>query len=198
MNRQGGRRSVWLWSLATAVAGLLLLAAKAGDLLVVDAPRPSDVILVLAGETENRPERALQLLEQGYGGKVVIDVPAVAKVYGFNETDLAQRYIQDFPRASAISICPIAGLSTKEETRDAEKCLARTGAKSVLIVTADFHTRRALDTFRRELPDYEYSAAAVRNSQHFGARWWTHRQWAKTLVDEWLRLLWWNCVDRWF
>jgi hypothetical protein len=54
---------------------LALLAAKAGSLLVVDAPRPSDVILVLAGETDRRPERALQLLAQGYGRRVVLDVP---------------------------------------------------------------------------------------------------------------------------
>jgi hypothetical protein len=37
---------------------------------VVDPPRPSDVILVLAGETESCPERALQLLARGYGRRV--------------------------------------------------------------------------------------------------------------------------------
>jgi uncharacterized SAM-binding protein YcdF (DUF218 family) len=192
-----GRKRALLLVLVIGAAGVLLLARKASDLLVVDAPRPSDVILVLAGETENRPERALQLLEQGYGRKVVIDVPEGVKIYGFTQTDLAQRYIQALPQAAAISVCPITGLSTKDETKDAEKCLAGTRARSVLIVTADFHTRRALDIFRREAPEYEYSSAAARNSQHFGAKWWTHRQWAKTLVDEWLRLLWWKCVDRW-
>lgn len=185
--------------MASAVGAgvLILLAAKAADFLVVDEPRPSDLILVLAGETEKRPERALRLLEQGYGQKIVIDVPEDASIYGFTETDLAQRYIQGLPQAAAISVCPIVGLSTKEETKDAEKCLAGTGAKRVLIVTADFHTRRALDIFRHELPQYEYSIAAARNSQGFGSRWWTHRQWAKTLLDEWLRLIWWKCVDRW-
>lgn len=197
MSRHDGRKRVWLLALAVAGAGLFLFVAKAGDLLIVDAPRPSDVILVLAGETENRPERALQLLEQGYGRKVVIDVPEGVKIYGFTQTDLAQRYIQALPQSAAITVCPIAGLSTKEETEDVSKCLAGTGARSVLIVTADFHTRRALDIFRREVPEYTYSAAAARNSQNFGAKWWTHRQWAKTLVDEWLRLLWWECVDRW-
>jgi len=198
MDRQGRRKRAWLVALAVAVGALLLLARKAGDFLVVDAPRPSDVILALAGETENRPERALQLLQQGYGRRVVIDVPDGAKVYGFTEIELAQRYIRDLPQAAAISICPIVGLSTKGESKDAEKCLAGTGARSVLIVTADFHTRRASAIFRREVPEYEYSTAAARNSQNFGARWWTHRQWAKTLVDEWLRLIWWKCVDRWF
>ena len=198
MNHQGRRRRWWLLALAIGVLALLLLASKAGDFLIVDSPRPSDVILVLAGETENRPERALQLMAQGYGHKVVIDVPEGVQIYGSTQTDLARKYIQSLPQAASIRVCPTVGLSTKDESRDAEKCLADTGAKSVLIVTADFHTRRALDIFRREVPEYQYSAAAVRNSLQFGAHWWTHRQWAKTLVDEWLRLIWWKGVDRWF
>jgi DUF218 domain len=197
MNQRDGRKRTWLLASAIGAGALLLLATKAADFLVVDAPHPSDVILVLAGETEKRPERALLLLEQGYGRKIVIDVQEDAKIYGFAQTDLAQRYIQSLPQAAAIRVCPIVGLSTKQETRDADKCLAGTGAKTVLIVTAEFHTRRALDIFRHELPQYEYSTAATRNSQGFGSRWWTHRQWAKTVLDEWLRLIWWKCVDRW-
>ncbi|HUO24193.1 MAG TPA: ElyC/SanA/YdcF family protein [Candidatus Aquilonibacter sp.] len=191
-------RGATLWLLALfAFAGLLLFAVEAGEILIVNRPRPSDVILVLAGETEYRPERALQLLQQGYGHQVVIDVPEGVKIYEFDQTDLAKRYVLSLPQAAAVSICPITGLSTKAETKDAAKCLAATGARSVLIVTADFHTLRALDIFQRELPQYRYSIAAVENNQQFGAHWWTHRQWAKTLVDEWMRLIWWKLVDRW-
>jgi len=31
----------------------------------------------------------------------------------------------------------------------------------------------------------------------FGGKWWKHRQWAKVNFDEWLRLVWWQAVDRW-
>ena len=94
-------------------------------------------------------------------------------------------------------MCPIEGLSTKDESKDAAGCLSRVGSKSVLIVTSDFHTRRALEVFRREVPQYDYSVAASRETTQFGTRWWTHRQWGKTFVDEWLRLIWWNVVDQW-
>ncbi len=182
----------------TLLAGLVvILAAKAGDLLVIDSPQRSDVILVLAGETDRRPQRALELLARGYGRHIVLDVPTNAKLYEFTQIDLAQRYIRDLPQAALVSVCPIDGLSTKDESKDAEKCLRREGAKSVLIVTSDFHTRRALDVFRREIPAHEYSVAAARNDEGFGSRWWTHRQWAKTVVDEWLRLIWWKAVDQW-
>jgi DUF218 domain len=197
MNQRNTSKRAWPSVLAIGAGVLVLLASKAADFLVIDEPHPSDLILVLAGETEKRPERALLLLTQGYGRKIVVDVPEDGQIYGFTEIDLAQRYFRSLPQEKDISVCPIAGLSTKEETKDVGKCLAGTGAKSILIVTADFHTRRALDIFRHELPQYGYSTAAARNSQAFGSRWWTHRQWAKTLFDEWLRLAWWKCVDRW-
>jgi hypothetical protein len=194
MKRQGTTKRVWL------LAGALLLGlamAKGAVFLVVDAPVRSDVILVLAGETERRPERALQLLAQGYGRRVVLDVPASSKIYEFTAIQLAQKYVQDLPQGASVSICPIDGLSTKDESKDAEKCLTREGARSVLIVTSDFHTRRALSVFRREIPECTYSAGAARDETQFGIRWWTHRQWAKTFVDEWLRLIWWKMIDQW-
>ena len=176
---------------------LVVLGSKAGSFLVLDAPRPSDVILVLAGETEHRTERALQLLGQGFGRRIVLDVPTNAKIYEFTQIHLAEKYIQDLPRVTAISICPIDGLSTRDEAKDAEKCLAQDNDKRVLIVTSDFHTRRALSVLRREIPGHEYSVAASRDLEQFGVRWWTHRQWAKTFLDEWLRLIWWKSVDQW-
>jgi len=179
------------------VGACAALAAKAGDFLIIDAPKPSDAILVLAGETDRRPQRALDLLAQGYGKRVILDVPTNEKLYGFTLIDLVQKYIQDLPQGESISICPIDGLSTKEESKDAEKCLQSEGAKSVLIVTSDFHTRRSLATFEREFPAHQYSVAAARNDQGFGAKWWTHRQWAKTFVDEWLRFIWWKAIDQW-
>jgi uncharacterized SAM-binding protein YcdF (DUF218 family) len=195
--RRGASNYLWVAALL-CMAGLLVgLAAKAGDFLVIDEPRRSDAILVLAGETDRRPQRALELLSQGYGRVVVLDVPANAKLYEFTEIELAQKYIQDLPQAASVSVCAIEGLSTKEESKDAEKCLQREGAKSVLIVTSDFHTRRALEVFRREFPGREFSVAAARNDEGFGGRWWTHRQWAKTFVDEWLRLIWWKAIDQW-
>jgi len=195
MTRPG--KYAWLVAFALLAGFSAGLAAKAGNFLIVDAPRRSDVILVLAGETDRRPQRALELLAQGYGRRIVLDVPTNAKIYEFTQIELAQNYIQDLPQATSVSVCPIDGLSTKDESKDAEKCLQREGARSVLIVTSDFHTRRALDVFRREFPGHEYSVAASHNDEGFGSRWWTHRQWAKTFVDEWLRLIWWKTIDQW-
>jgi hypothetical protein len=196
MGLAANNRVRWVAGAVLAVL-LVLFATQAGRFLVVDAPLPSDVIVVLAGETDRRPTRALELLQQGFGKRVLIDVPADSTIYTFTQLDLAQKYVQSLPQAAAVSVCPIVGLSTKAETEDVEKCLTRMNSGTVLIVTSEFHTRRALSIFRQELPRRTFSVAAEYDSAQFGTHWWTHRQWAKTVVDEWLRLLWWSVVDRW-
>ena len=188
----------WFRVVAVLLAALtlvcaLMFAANAGRLLVVDAPQPSDVILVLAGETDRRPARALQLLEQGYGRRVVIDVPAGGddlRVYRIAACrEVLCRVCRRLRRSA---ICPIEGLSTRDETHDVEKCLAGEPGNRILIVTSEFHTRRALSIFRHEVRGKSFSVAAAHDDTQFGTRWWTHRQWAKTCLDEWLRLLWWT------
>jgi len=176
---------------------ILLFAFSAGKILVVDSPVPSDVIVVLAGETSHRPEHAMELLNRGLASRVIIDVPAQARIYEFSQVDLAKQYIRDLPHSSSVDICPIQGLSTRDESHDVRKCLDHLPGSRILIVTSDFHTRRALSTFRHELRIKSFSVAAAHDETQFGTRWWTHRQWAKTCVDEWLRVVWWNMVERW-
>jgi DUF218 domain len=194
MNRNRRRRT-WLWPVIVLAAAVFL--ANAGKMLVVDAPEPSDVIVVLAGETDRRPVRALQLFGRGYGRKIILNVPAQAKIYAFTQVELAQKYIQDLPEVAAIRICPIEGLSTRDEARDVEKCLEHEDGRRVLLVTSDYHTRRTLDIFRHEIPDKSFSVAAATDETQFGTRWWRHRQWAKVFFDEGLRWLWWKAVDEW-
>lgn len=176
---------------------LTTFAANAGRMLVVNAPEKSDVIVVLAGETDRRLAYALQLLDRGYARRLMIDVPADAPIYGTTEMQLAQEYVQKLPEASAIEFCPIKGLSTRDESHDVAQCLTHEGGGRILIVTSDFHTRRSLSIFRHEIPGRNWSIAAAADDRQFGNPWWAQRQWAKTLVDEWLRLLWWTFVERW-
>lgn len=179
------------------LAGLILCGLNAGRMLIVDAPQPSDVIVALAGETYQRPMRAVQLLDRGYGRRVLIDVPVAATLYEFSEIQLAEKYVHDLPEAASVEICPIEGLSTREESHDVEKCLAHAPGSRVLLVTSEFHTRRALSIFRHEVHGKSFAVAAVYDDSEFGARWWTHRQWAKTCLEEWMRLLWWDTIERW-
>jgi len=187
-------------SIAIAVLAIVFLvsfALNAGRILVIDAPQPSDLILVLAGETDHRPAHALELLRQGLGKRVLIDVPADVKIYDTLQLHVAENYVQSLPESASVRICPIVGLSTREETRDVQNCLTPEDGSRILIVTSDFHTRRALSIFRHQLRDKAFSVAASHEPTEFGTRWWTHRQWAKTFLGEWTKVVWWNCIERW-
>ena len=76
---------------------LLVMVATSGWFLVVDQPRKADVIMIIAGETDQRPARGLELLEQGYAPRMILDVPAGAKVYQWTQPELAQRYVESLP-----------------------------------------------------------------------------------------------------
>jgi hypothetical protein len=180
---------------------VLVLAAifflLAGRLLLVDSPEHADAILVLAGETQVRPQEGVQLLQEGYAPRLILNVDNQERVFNFSLPELAQRWEQSLPQGQQMSTCTIMGLSTQEECHEAAQCLKRFNAHNVLIVTSDFHTRRALSIFQHELPGLHFSVAAAYNPVTFGTAWWKHREWAKTTFNEWTRLLWWEAVDRW-
>lgn len=180
------------------IVAVLAFAVDAGKILVQNEPQHSDVIVVLAGETEYRPALALQLLDQNYGRRMLLDVPAASEIYNISQSQVAQQYVNSLPEGHSIDVCPIEGLSTKAESHDVAKCLEHEPGTKVLIVTSDFHTRRSLSIFRHEIPEKTFSVAAAHDPAQFGTHWWKRREWAKTCVDEWLRLSWWEAIDRWY
>lgn len=180
-----------------ALAGLLLFAMTSGRFLVIDRPEHADVIVVLAGETDRRPRRGLELLSENYAPRMVLDVLAQEKIYHRASLEIAHDYLRQLPQRDAVSICPILGLSTKAETADVAKCLRQWNVHSVLLVSSDYHTRRARSIFRHQLPQYHFSVAGASDDEQFAVDWWKHRQWAKVNFNEWLRLVWWEMIDRW-
>ncbi len=184
-------------ALIVSLALVLVLIGTSGTFLVVNDVHHADIIVVLAGETDRRPARGLELLRQHYAAQLALDVPAAAKIFDRQTIDIAQEYVNTLPDRERIRICPIVGLSTKAEAHDVAHCLGDAASKQILLVTSDYHTRRAISTFRRELPGHEFFIAATTDPSQFGTQWWKHRQWAKINFDEWLRLVWWQLVDRW-
>ena len=136
------------------------------------------------------------IARSSYGTRLVLDVPA-ATIYRWPLPELAEKYVQSLPEANAITVCAIYGLSTRAEAQEASRCLEKVAGRNVLLVTSDYHTRRAVAIFRHEIPRFNFSVAAAHDPREFGAKWWQHREWAKTNFNEWMKLLWWEAVDRW-
>ena len=172
----------------------------AARFLIVNAPAKSDIIVVVAGQNGiGRLRKALDLFQQGYAKQILLDVNTDLRVYGFPRAQLAEEFVAHISGTAAgkVHVCPIRGESTFEEAAHVDKCVSQYSARSVLLVTSDYHTRRALATFMRILPGYHWSVAASEDSAEFGKNWWEHREWAKQTVTEWSRIIWWEAVDRW-
>jgi len=173
----------------------LVLASQAARFLVVNNPEPADGIVVLAGETDRRPARGLELLRRGMAPHLLFDAEDGEQIYDLKLTEIAQRYANTLPEANHITVCAVRGRSTFAETADVGRCLGPLNARRVLIVTSNYHTRRAFIIFSHRLPQYHWSIAATGDPVSFA--WWTNRELAKTAFDEWTKLVWWEVVDRW-
>jgi uncharacterized SAM-binding protein YcdF (DUF218 family) len=193
------------WSKLAAILALILLLtgaalfffSRAGSYLVINAPQRSDVMVVLAGGGgSSRFLQAVRLQKMGYAPLILVDAETGAEFYGKSEADLVLDYLRSTNQTGTL-VCPTTSDSTFSEAADVRRCMRRTGASSAIIVTSDFHTRRALEIFRKRLPQYEWSAAASSAPANAAEQYWKHRWWAKTVIDEWEKYLWWELVDRW-
>jgi uncharacterized SAM-binding protein YcdF (DUF218 family) len=182
-----------------AVCAFIFL--QPGKFLIVNNAERSDAIVVLGGDSaDQRYWKGMELLRAGYARHMFVDA-TTGIAYGHSFVDLAKEYIGQTAGAnlSQVSVCRIVGDSTKIEAQQVNACLQtmQPPPQSVIISTDDYHTRRALSIFKTELPQYKWTAAAAKAEFLFGLPWWKNREWAKTYLTEWEKLLWWELVDRW-
>jgi len=188
-----------LLSIVIVIAAITFVI-RCAAFLIINRPQPSDAIVVLAGDSgDQRYWRGIELLHSGYAHELLVDARADQIIWGHTPADYAAAFVKSTASdpPGRIQVCAIRADSTAGEIAYVARCLEPLHPHSVLMVTSDYHTRRALSIAQHTMPQYQWSAAAAWNSTEFGSHWWQHRTWAKTTVLEWQRLLWWELVDRW-
>lgn len=190
-------------TIAAIVAVVVILAMEyAASFLRVSRPEHADVVVVLAGGMDDsRYWRGVDMMKAGYADQMLLDAEAGGKKYGKSNADLAADFLEQV-HAQHTTVCPVYADSTYGETADVARCLAPLKASSALIVTSDYHTRRAFAIFKARLPQYHWSIADAWAPYEDGApqrlpgdNWWKNRRWAKTILEEWEKLIWWELVD---
>ncbi|MBI1789905.1 MAG: YdcF family protein [Acidobacteria bacterium] len=159
--------------------------------LLIDAQEPSsaDIAVVLAGDTGgHRILHAAELVRRGLAPRVLVSGPRCC--YGVRESDLAVRYAVEhgYPEAYFLKF-PHAGTTTIEEAHYLIPELRRLGVRSFLLVTSDYHTRRASRIFRRLAPDLRMCVVAAPDQYFRRDGWWRTRQGRKTFYLEWSKTL---------
>jgi uncharacterized SAM-binding protein YcdF (DUF218 family) len=164
-----------------------ILGAFGSYLVEAGPPVKADIALVLAGDGRgNRILTAAQLVRDGYVPKVLVSGPDGN--YALYECDLAIPFAvkAGYPESYFLHFENTAR-NTRDEARQAGEVIRKMGAHRVLVVTTDFHTRRAGRMYRQEVPDLDVHVIAAPD-KYFSARgWWHNREGQKTALYEWMK-----------
>ncbi len=158
---------------------------------LVDSERPlhADVIVVLAGDAfGHRILRAAELVKDGYASKVLVSGPS--GLYDLHESDVAIPFAvrHGYPVTSFIPV-PHSGHSTEEEARALLPAIEKLHAHTVIVVTSDYHTRRALRVLHSQWKGIEIHMVAAADEFFSPYGWWRTREGRKTFFLEWTKTL---------
>jgi uncharacterized SAM-binding protein YcdF (DUF218 family) len=164
-----------------------ILTALGSYLIQAEPPQKADIALVLAGDASgNRILKAAELARQGYVPKVLVSGPA--GFYGYHECEFAIPFAikAGYPESCFIHF-EHAALSTKDEALATTAELRRLGAKRIMLVTSDYHSRRAARLFRASAPDLTFNVVAAPDLYFSAGGWWHTREGRKIFVMEWTK-----------
>lgn len=153
---------------------------------VSQSPQNADVLIVLGGAANRRANHAVVLYTQGSAPRVILSGHADGDVYH------ALRLIQDHVPEEAILINDQA-TNTHDEAEQVMEIMLEIDARSALIVTDRFHTRRALATFQHVFSGHDIELTMVAPENDFDpTSWWQSRR-SKQIAVEYPKM-----VHYWF
>jgi uncharacterized SAM-binding protein YcdF (DUF218 family) len=171
--------------LAAALTHSMWLGALGKFLIKADPPAHADYAVVLAGDFYgHRILEGGELVRQGFVRKALVSGPR--SCYGQPESELAIRFANQhgYPADSFIAF-PIDATSTRAEARELIPELRRLGAHSFLLVTSDYHTRRAATYFRPLAGGMDMRVIAAPDEFYRWNSWWHNRDAEKIFFLEW-------------
>jgi uncharacterized SAM-binding protein YcdF (DUF218 family) len=150
-----------------------ILGALGAYLVQAGPPQKADAALVLAGDGwGHRVLTAAQLDRDGFVPKVLVSGPDGA--YGLHECDLAIPFAvkHGYPESYFVHM-ENSARSTVTEAQAVLPMIRQMGIQHLIVVTSNFHTRRAGAIYRKLAPDFTANG------------WWRNREGQKTFLMEW-------------
>lgn len=185
------RKHKWLISSAGLLflVGLIYflrvhLLVNVAEFWIVREPiERADAIVVLGGGLQTRPFEAARLYLAGYAPRIlVMDVehrPSDTAAVTVSETVLMQKILlkKGVPEG-AITTIGTGVSSNHEEAIALREWVRQTGARSVIIPTELFHTRRVSWFFSKELRGTEAKlhVQTLNAPKYTATNWWEHEQ----------------------
>lgn len=192
------RRGLWFRLGAVVLALALVLYASSGTLLVrigsflidADPPQPAEIVVVLGGDGQgHRIMKAVELVRAGLAPKILVDGPS--GYYGFAESDLAIPFaVKRGAPPEYFEAFPIEARATFSEAQAVDQELRRRGVRKALVVTSNFHTRRAKRIFEKYgSGEVKYHIVSAPHPAFSPDGWWHSREGKKIVVLEYLKTI---------
>jgi len=163
-----------------------LMRFAAGELIVEDPLQKSDAIIVLSDDNfyADRATRAAELYRQDLAPSVVASGIRLRPYAGISELMLHDLIERGVPKEHIV-LFPQNADDTREEATALSQLLAERKWKSVIIVTSNYHTRRARFIFRKVFSeDIRVEVASARDADFDPSNWYEHRRAVKRFVHE--------------
>lgn len=155
-----------------------------GFLVREEMPARAEAVVVLAGDDSgNRILKAAELVKQGYAPRVFVSGPSGH--YGTSEDILAIDFAvkHGYPREWFIGV-PNGTRSTRDEADAMLPALRARSIRGFILVTSDYHTRRAGMIFREKAADMLMRVVAAPDVYFRPDGWWREREGRKVFLLE--------------
>jgi uncharacterized SAM-binding protein YcdF (DUF218 family) len=163
-----------------------ILRFVAESWIVEDADGKADALIVLSDDNfyADRATRAAELFREGKAPIVVASgrrLRPVAGIAELMEHDLVERGV---PKDRIVRLAH-DGDGTREEAEALTKLVTQKKWHSVIVVTSNYHTRRARYIFHKVFPQgIEAHIASARDGDFDPQHWWEKRMSIKELTQE--------------
>ena len=174
-----------------------LLTAYANWFIKDNATKGADAIVILSGGKLTRVPKGLDIWNKEFASSLFLtDQKSVAANFEhlvISNLEFAQKFAEEIEANATFTVIPSLGdgaTSTFDEAADALAFAKKRQWKRIIIVTDNFHTRRALIAFEKVFDEsgIEVQVAAASNEVFNANNWWRSDRGISAFVLETIKL----------
>jgi uncharacterized SAM-binding protein YcdF (DUF218 family) len=163
-----------------------IFTALGSYLVLNQTPEKADAVVALAGDDYGgRVLTAGQLVKEGWAPYALISgTPYLLTNHAELSINFAvahgypRSYFRPFERDM---------VATRDETADIATQLKHDGVHKILLVSSNYHTRRAAQLMRKAAPGLQVISVAAPDKYFTPDGWWRNRGGQRTFLQEWLK-----------
>ncbi len=156
-----------------------------------DELKPSDVIVVLAGEETERVEHGVKLFKEGWSRKDRMILTGGPIVWKYTWATLMREHAVHLGMQKSAILLADKSKTTEEDAIFTKELMDKHGYKSCIIVTSPYQSRRALKIFKRVMGDkIKIISAPAEESWFRFDEWWKRERDRARVLDEYSKFIW--------